>query len=389
MRHSALLAISTVAALLGTATLTPAQNPFAEPSGPAAPAAQEAAAPANPFAAMPAEAAPAPQTAPVNPFDAAGAPAPPTESAAAPDNPFAAPAPEAAAQPETAPAQANPFAAAGAGAPEAEAAAPANPFAGPATGVSAPVSPFGAPGDVAETEEAGAVASVFDPTTYWYKLDIPAGGTAEMATGAIREEIPYSEYKRRYNERVQVIEQQYAQAGPQAFPGIDPNQWNPRAMAEWKVYYEQVEAWKRYVEDNVLGMPFGSALADVDFASLDQAGVDQAIETIVGDARLKADELTRQLQGQLVALVQRLDQRQDRRLRYEDWRMKEMEEPFLEFAERWIKQSEGVEINIDGNMYLISEKPIQNAPRNVLPVVTSNLTPYDIFNEDGTLKRPQ
>lgn len=371
----------------------------------------------NPFAAAPMENADdaivaAPPAAPVadNPFAAAPEPAAPADPAApaepaAPASPFGAPG-----ETDAAAAPASPFGAPG----ETDAAAaPASPFGAPgdASAVNAiSDSPFGSVGDTS-TDGTGGVANVFDPITYWYSLEYPEGtDAAPQATGttgfdaggqtdpnaepagptiddatAKREEITYSEYKRRYNERVQAIQAVYQTTNEQDWQNRG---WDPRAMAEWKVYYEQMEAWKKYVEDTVLDAKVSGGVDEIDFAGLDQAGVDEAAQSIADQLREVADKETEKLEGLIVAMVERLDQRKNRRINYFDWRA-EQEAVFLEFAERWIKQSQGEEINIDGNMYLISDRPIQNAPRDVLPVMTTNLTPYDIFNDDGTLKRPQ
>jgi hypothetical protein len=167
---------------------------------------------------------------------------------------------------------------------------------------------------------------------------------------------------------------------------IQQNGWDPLAMAEWMAYYEQLDLWQIYVEEVVLNREIDSYVGDISFPDLDHTGVKEAIEGIHDSALKAAEEETKALTQKAIDLVTRLEERKNRRITYWDWR-RDQQDLFLEYAERWLRQSEGLEINIDGNIYLISSQPIERAPRNVVPIVTSKLTPYDIFNDDGTLKR--
>lgn len=45
------------------------------------------------------------------------------------------------------------------------------------------------------------------------------------------------------------------------------------------------------------------------------------------------------------------------------------------------------ELNIDGKTYLFSQQPLSKIPEGAINITTPNLTPYDILNPDGTVKK--
>jgi hypothetical protein len=85
-----------------------------------------------------------------------------------------------------------------------------------------------------------------------------------------------------------------------------------------------------------------------------------------------------------------LEQRVQQRASYNEWRESQMTK-VLEFVEEWERQYEGKVTTIAGVRYELyrPDNVPQYAPRGANVVVTDyELTPYDILNEDGTLRGP-
>ena len=82
---------------------------------------------------------------------------------------------------------------------------------------------------------------------------------------------------------------------------------------------------------------------------------------------------------------------------YENW-LADREAEVLKYARSWARQYEGTELEMDGTLYLVRETEQTGdeaipAPRNSviinIPPEQDGVTPYDLLNEDGTLKKPE
>jgi hypothetical protein len=89
-------------------------------------------------------------------------------------------------------------------------------------------------------------------------------------------------------------------------------------------------------------------------------------------------------------LLNRLRERQVARDRYNEW-VEDRHGLVIKFAEEWGRKFDGSEFDIDGVLYLVSEigEPEPNVPLNGRNLVIDRIvTPYDLLNRDGTLKKP-
>ena len=72
---------------------------------------------------------------------------------------------------------------------------------------------------------------------------------------------------------------------------------------------------------------------------------------------------------------------------FERW-LEDQKSLVVEFTQDWARKLQGQELSIEGTVYLLSEIPMDRVPKNTVNLVTDTLTPYDILNADGTLKKP-
>lgn len=207
-------------------------------------------------------------------------------------------------------------------------------------------------------------------------------------------------------------------AAPQGPPPIDP-----QAMGEWYYYYQQSLAWEQYVNEEVLilkpGEPTnsynldtalqpqelymapptgpGAPLPIIHFGSREtpvtmrlsavkpnsiQSALDQVsrvMEDLASQNAKKDSDRSRKF-------VANLDVRKERRFRYREW-LNDQTTEIRKMAEDYRRRLAGNEFVIDGVQYLVSPKPLNNVPLGSRNIVTERLTPYDLLDTDGTLKK--
>jgi len=156
--------------------------------------------------------------------------------------------------------------------------------------------------------------------------------------------------------------------------------------AAWQYWYNQVLLWEEYVEKNVfLNKTYASSTNKLDFTSAD--ALKNSLELFQNDAQKKAETVIRQDHMRNLDFLSRLDYRDNRRKDYAQW-LEDQKSLVVDFTRRWARKENEQEINIDGTIYLLSEEPLDSIPRNSVNLVTKQLTPYDLLNADGTLKKP-
>lgn len=100
-----------------------------------------------------------------------------------------------------------------------------------------------------------------------------------------------------------------------------------------------------------------------------------------------AQALEENLYQSFIEMLNNIEQRQVNQERYEEW-LAEKREQVAEFAETWRKLREGDTLLIDGTLFLVTSEPLDTPPLDAVNVIKQQrLTPQDLLNEDGTVKR--
>ncbi|MCX7767062.1 MAG: hypothetical protein N2246_10205 [Candidatus Sumerlaeia bacterium] len=189
-----------------------------------------------------------------------------------------------------------------------------------------------------------------------------------------------SEKKQKDEERIGQIISEIGKYIPQ---GQQQNV-DPRAVAEWQYYWEQLKLWEKYVQQQVLGgQALSKSVQDLQFADPDS--LDNQLQEIYTAYQEQARALIEKYSTEITALLSRIEDRIWQRESYRDW-VSRNREKLQEFANEWLRRYTGEEIEMEGKVYLISPQPLKHIPPDRINIVTSNLTPYDLLNEDGTLK---
>jgi hypothetical protein len=215
----------------------------------------------------------------------------------------------------------------------------------------------------------------------------------------------------------QAAEPQPGQPYQQGPPPIDP-----QAMGEWYYFDQQAIAWERYINEEVLMLKPGEP---ANFYNLDTAVQPQELYLAPQDPnaplpiihfdnketpimrRLSAvkpasiepalDQLSRTMEDLAAqnakkdsdrsrVFVANLDARKERRFRYREW-LNDQTTEIHRMAEDYRRRLAGNELVIDGVQYLVSQKPLGTVPLGSRNIVTERLTPYDLLDTDGTLKK--
>ncbi len=160
---------------------------------------------------------------------------------------------------------------------------------------------------------------------------------------------------------------------------------DPRAVAEWQYYWEQLKLWDRFVKQKILeGKDLNKKVRDLNFA--DPTKIDMQLQEVYVSHVKQAEDLAYDYYNRVIKLLGRIEDRIWQREVYLSW-VQENKEKLQEFANEWLRRVTGAEIEIEGKVYLVSQEPLKAVPQDKVNIVTDNLTPYDILNDDGTLKK--
>ena len=180
-----------------------------------------------------------------------------------------------------------------------------------------------------------------------------------------------------------------------------------RAAAEWDFYYSQLEMYDRYVREKLI--PDAEELPELAYTAENALQERQdLLESFQEAAITQAGEEYNDNRD----FYDRLQQREDRRLAYEQWLLLKQKQ-VAEWAEKWSRNINGsrwadgeevriddwyygtdfnsatpVTVSIDNRQYIVSRQPVEGLKEGQLNVISSNLTPYDIIDSNGYLKNP-
>lgn len=229
--------------------------------------------------------------------------------------------------------------------------------------------------------------------------------------GIVREKYSYEEAQKTKAAEVGRMMQKYTGAAG-ANPGQQrPQGQDPRAGAEWDFYYEQYQLYNDYVREKVL-----AGAKDLPEPAYDEKNFLQE-STDIKNAYQKAalTLMNTQHNENLDFYDVRLAGREERRRRYYEWLASQQKE-LDEWAKMWSRKINARQwvaagdqpirrddwyygsnfssnlpktIQVEGQKYLLSQEAQSKVPPDQLNVITSNLTPYDIIDRNGELKKPE
>lgn len=226
----------------------------------------------------------------------------------------------------------------------------------------------------------------------------------DQELGLMRQQYSFDDAKRAKEAEMARFMGAYQVAGQQQQQGQDP-----RAGAEWDLYYEQLELYSKYVHEQVLqGVP---NLPEPKYDAQNYLQDRTDLKNEFDKAAIAA--LNTQHEENL-EFYDRLQSREDRRRRFYDWLAKTQEE-LDNWAKLWTRKVNGQRwaladeamrrddwyygvnfaspapkiIQIDGQQFLLSQDPQPKVPENQINVLSNNLTPYDIIDRNGDVKKPE
>lgn len=156
--------------------------------------------------------------------------------------------------------------------------------------------------------------------------------------------------------------------------------------AAWQYWFNQMTSWEEFISKGIfLKKDYATSMEKLDFSGLE--ALKNSANTLANEANAEAYKVIRSNHLRNLGFLNRIDRRENRRSDYKQW-LEDQKELVIDFTHQWARKENQQEINIDGVIYLLSEQPLENVPRNAVNLVTPKLTPYDLLNADGTLKKP-
>lgn len=319
----------------------------------------------------------------------------------------------------------------------------------------------------------GSNQPVKDPVhfhTFFYTGRVESDATVEVGNRIGRVAVANNEWEQNKTAIINELTAYYVlsfgaqqvaapQAGPQlamdidsgGFTQLNPVQQqggqgagvDPRAVAEWSFYLDQVVLWQFYCR-RVIVNDRRAASANSSERVLQRRADRAALEGFEGDtdAVLDETERLREEEGELEGggqpdandntpvvatvfepefifddpmiidkyrneFVELAEHREERAYnmfsgmldgiraretefaRYEDWLAGKQRE-LIEFARAWGKVQAGQRVTFDDTFYLITDEPLRSVPEDSRNVIRAEvLTPQDLIRSDGRLKGPQ
>ena len=225
-------------------------------------------------------------------------------------------------------------------------------------------------------------------------------------------------YKEKYRNDAQFGGQMGGYPGAYGAGGYqDPGQYYQQqqrevqitAGAEFDFYFQQLELYDRFLREVLLRAVDAEDMPDE--PSYDAANIPTEAITLQQEFEKAAIALVNQQQEENSEFIERLQEREDRRLAFEQWLQGKKQELFdwtevwarSVNGQRWIGGDTTVRLNdwyqglnvaspkpvlftVDGNKFLVSRTPQQDVPENTLNILSTNLTPFDLVDRDGNVK---
>lgn len=190
------------------------------------------------------------------------------------------------------------------------------------------------------------------------------------------------------------------------FAGNQQQGVDPRAGAIWDFYFQQLELYYRYMRDTVL-----VGVESVDEPTYDTANFAQERIDLENAYKQAAQFIVNKQYNENLEFYDRLQQREDRRRAFYEW-LATVSRRVDERAADWGRKVHGanwaagelptntadwyyginfaaeggVTVTIDGITYVLSREPLKRVPPDEVNITSTNLSPYDILNRDGTRK---
>lgn len=161
----------------------------------------------------------------------------------------------------------------------------------------------------------------------------------------------------------------------------------------WQYWYNQMDLWEKYVQNQVFLTPGAKTRLDgIDFTNVN--GVKSTTAEIARLLKVESEGISIADKRRNDEFLTRLEYRNNRREDFKGWLL-DQKAAVQTFTSDWIDRREGRELTIDGTIYLVSDKPLDAVPIDAVNVVTNvvqdqlKVTPYDILNADGSLRKPE
>lgn len=101
----------------------------------------------------------------------------------------------------------------------------------------------------------------------------------------------------------------------------------------------------------------------------------------------KAQERESNYYQQFINTVNQIRQQQENQNKFEAW-LQTKQQDVADFAETWRKVEEGEALIVEDQLFLVTQEPLQEVPSGINNVVMrERVTPQDLLNEDGTIKK--
>lgn len=214
------------------------------------------------------------------------------------------------------------------------------------------------------------IGTAFKP----YAFDIVVAEDGRL----VREQITTEIKEQLDNTRVDGLTQQLTENPPSY---VDPGDYDPERWAQWIYFYQQLTLWERYIELVLLNEPLNQSTS-YDIRLMNSDELEELLKSHREQAKAKDERTSLRVQK----ILSNLEERERDRELFRNW-LQARERDIDEFAQNFYNRQQGTLLILEGQEFLVTEKPYPSLPSDVINVVTEELTPFDLLTEDGMIKK--
>ncbi|MBN1517599.1 hypothetical protein JXA32_13635 [Candidatus Sumerlaeota bacterium] len=228
--------------------------------------------------------------------------------------------------------------------------------------------------EIAEEPEAikksYGTGAAFQP----YAFDIVLGPDGRLHREQLTSDIKEQLDQTRIDEIIQQLN-----ANPPSY--VDPENFDAEQWAHWIYFYRQLTLWENYIAGELLFEPLAQRTS-YDIRLMNTGELNELLSSHRDQAKTKDLRASIRVQN----ILTKLEERQRDRELFRNW-LQARERDIDEFAQNFYNRQQGTLLILEGQEFLVTEKPQDTVPGDVINVVTEELTPFDLLTEDGKIKK--
>ena len=223
--------------------------------------------------------------------------------------------------------------------------------------------------EIKSIREFQGLGTLFEPLAFDYKIG---------EDGRIQRQLVESKFKNEFDaSRINDLRLYFEENVPE---GVDEDTYDPQGWAEWTYFYQQLTLWENFVSTELIKQDLLTR------TSYDPRIIDDELVNLWQSHKDQADGLSQAQAQRVNEVLNSVSKRETARAQFQDW-LQARERDIDEFAVNFDSRQKGSLLKIDGQTFIISKEPQSRIPNYSIAIVTDVLTPHDLLDDEGQLRK--